>query len=326
MSTGVLVLDRSMRLLAANAAAQSVLGAKAAEVGRPLSDAAGSAPGLAPIVRACLEQGRGISREVIESRAGDGRVGHLGVAVSPAIGLDGRTTGALVLMTDLTEIRELQSATRLRETLAEVGRLSAGIAHEFRNALATILGYARMLEKQEDRGCAVPPARSCARWTRCVRRWTSSSSMPAARALARELDVGDLVRSCAAAAPEGISVEVAGEFTTVRGDERLLRRAFGNLLQNAADAAAEAGKLVTVRIEGSLSAEGRTLRIDVEDDGPGIPPERRAQVFVPFFTTRTRGTGLGLALVQRTIVDLGGSIEVGRAREEGPRSASDFQV
>jgi C4-dicarboxylate-specific signal transduction histidine kinase len=64
-------------------------------------------------------------------------------------------------------------------------------------------------------------------------------------------------------------------------------------------------------------ASGRSVQIDFEDDGPGIPSELRDQVFVPFFTTRARGTGLGLALVQRTIVDMGGTIEAGQGNLGG---------
>ena len=66
---------------------------------------------------------------------------------------------------------------------------------------------------------------------------------------------------------------------------------------------------MTVRVTGRPVAGGRTLQVEVEDDGPGIPAERLERVFEPFYTSRARGTGLGLALVQRTIVDLGGTVE-----------------
>ena len=84
----------------------------------------------------------------------------------------------------------------------------------------------------------------------------------------------------------------------------------------------ELGRTLSVRMVGRVVSSGRWLQIDVEDDGPGIPPERRAQVFLPFFTTRARGTGLGLALVQRTLVDAGGSIDVA----EGPRGGALFRI
>jgi two-component system nitrogen regulation sensor histidine kinase NtrY len=136
-----------------------------------------------------------------------------------------------------------------------------------------------------------------------------------------EVDMEELLRACAAAVP-GVPVEVTGSFGLVVADEGLLRRAFGNLLQNAKDAGAEAGRPVSVRIAGRIVSSGRGLQIDLEDDGPGIAPERRSQVFLPFFTTRARGTGLGLALVQRTLVDAGGSIEAA----EGPRGGALFRI
>jgi signal transduction histidine kinase len=137
-----------------------------------------------------------------------------------------------------------------------------------------------------------------------------------------DVDVEELLRVCAAAAPAAVRVEIAGSFGLVVGDEGLLRRAFGNLLHNAGDVASELSRTVAVRITGRVVSSGRWLQIDVEDDGPGIPADRRAQVFLPFFTTRARGTGLGLALVQRTVVDAGGSIEV----TEGPRGGALFRI
>jgi signal transduction histidine kinase len=277
---------------------------------------ASQVPALADLVRTCLDSGKGLSREVLEARRPEGETGHLGVALSPAPG------GALVLMTDLTEIREVQAQARLRENLAAVGQLSAGIAHEFRNALGTILGWARMLDKHEDprvRG----PAREIVREIDSVRGTVDEFLLYArppepARA---DVDVEELLRACAGALPD-LAVEIGGSFGLVVADEGLLRRAFGNLLQNAKDMGGEVGRPVSVRVTGRVVSSGRSLQIDVEDDGPGIPPERRAQVFLPFFTTRARGTGLGLALVQRTLVDAGGSIEAA----EGPRGGALFRV
>ena len=325
MSTGVLVVDRHGRVAGANPAAARLLGRgepaalRSLELARlPLP-----APGLAELVRSCVEQGRGVSREVLEVRGEGVEPGHLGVAISPAPGMDGTAAGALVLMTDLTEIRHVQAQARLRESLASVGQLSAGIAHEFRNALGTILGYARMLEKIEEprvRG----PAREIVREVDSVRLAVDEFLLFARppEPVRIEVELLELLRACAAGASDGIAVTIDGEFGRVLADEGLLRRAFGNLLQNAADVAAEEGRLVSVRITGRRVAGGGALQLDVADDGPGIPPERRAQVFVPFFTTRARGTGLGLALVQRTIVDLGGTIEVGDA----PGGGAAFRI
>jgi PAS domain S-box-containing protein len=322
MSTGVAVIERQGRLAAANPAALPLLGLPPGTAdGMDLSAMPRGVQPLFDLVRACMDEGRSVSREVLELRLEDGRSGHLGVTVSPVTGSRGEVHGALVLMTDLTEIRQVQQQASLREHLAAVGQLSAGIAHEFRNALGTILGYAKMLEKRDDprvRG----PAREILGEIAAVRSQIDEFLVYARPPEPQRttVDLERLVRATAHTAPGGIDVEVSGEFGTISGDETLLKRVFGNLLQNAADVGTDAGRRLLVRITGRRTAAA--VQIEIDDDGPGIPLEKRADVFVPFFTTRARGTGLGLALVQRTVVDHGGSVEVG----EGARGGAVFRL
>ncbi|HZN55515.1 MAG TPA: ATP-binding protein [Candidatus Polarisedimenticolaceae bacterium] len=322
MATGIMVVERKGRIAVANPAAESLLGLATGRArGAELGVLAATAQPLADLVRKCLDEGRSVSREVLEARGARGRLGHLGVTISPVAGPRGDVQGALVLMTDLTEIRQVQEQVRLRENLAAVGQLSAGIAHEFRNALGTILGYAKMLEKRDDPRVH-GPAREILREVDAVRAQIDEFLLfarpPEPQWSAVPLET--LIRGCASSPPAGITVEVSGEFGTVTGDEGLLKRVFVNLLQNAADIGSEAGRPLAVRITGRRVAA--SLQVEVEDDGPGIPPDRRAQVFVPFYTTRARGTGLGLALVQRTIVDLGGTVEAA----EGTRGGALFRL
>jgi signal transduction histidine kinase len=306
MTTGVLVVDRRGRPAATNAAADDLLRRGDGRADDPLDD----------LIASCLAEGRAVSREVLERGPG-----HLGVTISPVFGPRGETAGALVLMTDLTEIRSVQAQVSLKENLAAVGQLSAGIAHEFRNALGTILGYARMLEKSSDPRVH-GPAREILKEVDAVRTQIDEFLLyarpPAPQPV--RVDLAALIRGCADAAPAGIAVDVAGELATIVADETLVRRVFTNLLQNAADIGRESARTLSVRIVGRRA--GRFLQVEVEDDGPGIPPDKQAQVFLPFFTTRARGTGLGLALVQRTLVDLGGSVEVG----DGPRGGAAFRL
>ena len=311
MSTGVLVVDRRGRPAATNPAADELLKRGAGRALDPLHE----------LIRACLEEGRAVSREVLEWKGDRYESGHLGVTISPVAGGRGETAGALVLMTDLTEIRSVQAQVNLKENLAAVGQLSAGIAHEFRNALGTILGYSRMLEKSADPRVH-GPAREILKEVDAVRAQIDEFLLYARPPAPQPVlvDLGDLIRVCVDAAPAGISVDQEGEFAPVWADETLLRRVFANLLQNAAEIGREAGRSLSVRIVGRRA--GRFLQIEVEDDGPGIPADKQAQVFLPFFTTRARGTGLGLALVQRTLVDLGGSAEVG----DGPRGGASFRL
>lgn len=323
MATGVLVVASDRRIAESNPAAEAILGLSSGEgKGKSLAEAAPAVLGLEGLVRRALETGQGASREVLDVRRPASASGHVGVAISPVPGGSGKIAGALVLMTDLTEIRKLQEQARLRESLATVGRVAAGIAHEIRNALGTILGYARMLEKREEpsvRG----PAREILREVDAVRSAVDEFLLYARppEPKPEPVDLGAVARAAAAAAPHGVSVEVEGEFGTVQADESLVRRVFGNLFQNAAEAGAALGRPVRVSIVGRRVGESGLL-VDVEDDGPGIPPERRDEVFLPFVTGRAQGTGLGLALVQRTMLDLGGSVEV----REAPGGGALFRL
>ena len=138
--------------------------------------------------------------------------------------------------------------------------------------------------------------------------------MPARRSrLLHPLELEALIRGAVVSAPENLEVQVEGEFGTVVADDGLLRRVFDNLLHNAVEAGEDGGGPVQVRISGRVVAAGRTLQVEVEDNGPGIEEEDLDQVFVPFHTTRRQGTGLGLALIQRTMVDLGGGVDAAKA-------------
>jgi signal transduction histidine kinase len=213
-------------------------------------------------------------------------------------------------MTDLTEIRQLQDQARLQENLASVGTLSAGIAHEFRNALGTILGYARLLEKHGEENVH-RPAREIRKEVDTVRKAVDEFLLYARppEPAPNQVELEPLIRSVASSAPDNLEVLVDGEYGTVLADEGLLRRVFHNLLLNAAETGSDRRSPVRVRITGRKVAAGRALQVELEDDGPGIDAEDLEKIFVPFHTTRRQGTGLGLALVQRTMVDLGGGVE-----------------
>ena len=108
----------------------------------------------------------------------------------------------------------------------------------------------------------------------------------------------------------GGSVEVRGDFGKVEGDDVLLRQAMSNLCRNALEACTEAGIVPRIVVEGSLDGRQDMLRITVSDNGPGIDPAVAKRIFRPFFTTKARGTGLGLALVQKIVVTHNGRVSL----------------
>ena len=112
---------------------------------------------------------------------------------------------------------------------------------------------------------------------------------------------------------------VTGHFAEVEGDEVLLRQALSNLCRNALEACTQAGVVPQVTVKGALDHGQGTLRISVTDNGPGIDPAVAPTMFRPFFTTKARGTGLGLALVQKIVVTHNGRVSAGNVDGGGAR-------
>jgi len=298
-----------------------------------LPDAASDLPSpreqpLLDVVHECLKTRRAVVRRAVELSA-VGRGVHLGVTVSPLFDGDGQLSGAICLFTDLTAVKDLEQQLRLKDSLATVGELTAGIAHEFRNGLATIHGYSKLVDLNELPDAYRP-------YVEGIRAETESLSQVVtnflnfARPAQLTLTRVDLRAICDRAAEEirtdaaalGGQVIVAGEFGDVEGDEVLLRQAFSNLLRNAVEACAGASVAAAIAIRSEIDAAQKVSRITVSDNGPGIPAASRERVFQPFFTSKRSGTGLGLALVQKIIVFHNGRVVAGTS----PAGGASLQV
>jgi signal transduction histidine kinase len=335
MASAVLVFDREGRLAVLNPAAEALLGAdRAHAVGLWYDQLFTGHPRLTELLEGCLRRGESHSREVITLPGADGRTLHLGAMISPVLPAahatpGGPADGALCLLADLTEIKALRERVGLKENLAALGEMSAGIAHEFRNSLATIQGYARLIGREGGGGgSAGEDAEAILREIAGMRKIVDDFlrfARPAAldlgevdlRSLVQEL-VGDLRSDPAGTAAE---VTVEGGFPRIVADETLLRQALQNLLRNAAEAVAPEsggppGTAHRIVVRGAVAPDGG-VRIEVEDDGPGIPDDVLPRLFAPFFTTKEKGTGLGLALVQKAAVVHDGRVEVRRGARGG---------
>src|SRR6266403_1786718 len=144
MPAGLLVVNATGIISSANPAAEQALGIRGLGF-RRYSEALGEASELTRLVTECLAEGRIFRREQVEHSTPSGERRHLGVTISPIRKGNEKINGALCLLSDLTELAALQQQMQLKENLAALGELSAGIAHEFKNALATISGYAQMI-------------------------------------------------------------------------------------------------------------------------------------------------------------------------------------
>lgn len=340
MTSGVLLVDEHRRVRTLNPAGVQLLKgsdpnrAKAAPlVPAPLGEVLASAPALAEVVEESLASGKPIVRRSLRLETGGSTTSHLGVTVSPIRSTDGALQGAICLFTDLSEVAELEEQLRLKDSLARLGELTAGIAHEFRNGLATIHGYARLLDLErlpEEYRPYVTGIRAETEALRQVVTQFLNFAKPAELILTH-VDIRAIVERAAeeiraeARARQG-HVAVRGEFASIDGDEVLLRQAFSNLCRNALEACADTGTPPDIAIEGTVDRAQSQLRIAVIDNGPGIDDRIAAHMFQPFFTTKANGIGLGLALVQKFIVTHNGRVSASRNPDHGARIVVSLPV
>lgn len=322
MPAGLLIVNATGIISSANPAAEQVLGIHGLGFRRH-SEALGATTELPRLIAECLDTGKIFRREQVKHVTPDGELRRLGVTISPIRRGEEPISGALCLLSDLTEVATLQQQMQLKENLAALGELSAGIAHEFKNALATISGYAQMIRSEPRGEEAGDNAERILEQTRNITHVVTEFLK-----YARPLDISSepvvlqtLVERVVSEIAEGspqLRIRSEGPFGCVAGDEGLLRQALLNLARNAAEACADSanGPRVLLRGEVIQGEESAVQRITVYDNGPGIPQGVQAKLFTPFFTTKANGTGLGLAVVQKIVVQHGGQVEA-RNREEG---------
>ncbi|RMH40920.1 MAG: HAMP domain-containing protein [Deltaproteobacteria bacterium] len=219
------------------------------------------------------------------------------------------------------------------ERLAVVGKMAASITHEVRNPLSSIGLNAELLEEELAAlgGDAAGEARALCRaiqtevdrLTSITEEYLNFARLPKPKLHPHDINaiveqLVDFEREPLAARGATVVAELATALPRVEVDDQQLRQALLNLLRNAADALEEAGG-GTVAVRTRLAPGGRRVQIEVADDGPGIPPDVVDKVFDPFFSTKDRGTGLGLALTLQIVREHGGAIEVDSAPGRGTR-------
>lgn len=327
LSSGVLLFNRMQLVQQANPAAKTIfgfaspLGLHARDLFKGISAvrlAAGATGGagseaLLEALQRCAVSGQGAQRLEADYVTPQGQKRVLGITLSAVRDSQGEGLGVACLASDLTEISELARQMRLRENLASLGEMSAGIAHEFKNSLATILGYAQMLRNEGNATVVSDFAGRIAEETSNLSRVVTDflnfarpqDSDPEATAGTEPIQFRKLIEECSQPYDVDLRLEIP-EQVEITGDQTAWRQAFANLVRNSAEAAKN-GARVQVRIS-AHNAEGQ-LKIRVQDNGCGIPPEQLEKIFIPFFTTKDRGTGLGLALVHRIVTRHGGTIQ-----------------
>jgi signal transduction histidine kinase len=235
--------------------------------------------------------------------AGQSRV--LGITISPVRLASGDRLGAVCLLTDLTDITRMSEQLRLNENMAALGEMSAGIAHEFKNSLATISGYAQMLAA-ESNGTSDFAQRIVTETGNLSRIVSDFLKFARPQGVDKEqIELLPLVEESARENNVRLSIARSGDDFRINADRTALKQAISNLFRNSSEAAGESAQMFA-----TINATPESVNVQLTDNGGGIAPENLQKIFIPFFTTKAKGTGLGLALVHRIITEQGGAISV----------------
>ena len=310
---GLLTTDPAGRVVLANDAAAALIGRPGPEIqGEPLA----SLGGLDWVGLMADLAGRDETLEREETlKTPGGRGLPVGIAASRIVNSDGRFLGHLFLLRDLGELRRLQEQVRRNERLSALGNLAAGVAHEIRNPLGSIKGFATYLAGKvqgQDREAARAMVQETDRLNRVVSELLEFAR-PGELKL-RDEDLGAVVERAlrlarADVASKGIAVEFTreGALPPIPLDPERMTQALLNLFLNAVQAMDGGGSL---RISAAPDPAEGIVSLRIEDTGHGMPPEVLADIFNPYFTTKPSGTGLGLAIVHRIVEGHGAAIKV----------------
>ena len=313
LPSGLIAFDGAGLSMAINTPGRELLEVNGAALGEPYKQLFGPHEELARMVGDCLQTGTVYRRTEIEAVSEDGKLRRLGATVAPIdLPPERGPRGALCLLTDITEVTELREQVALKNNLESLGEMSAGLAHEFKNAIATLQGYAQLLQSMELNDKAQVAAASLLNEVRNL-----SGMVTAFLNFARpqplqleEVMVAELIADCVAElrleCVTNVNLSLA-----VRADERMLRTALLNLMRNGAEADPDGTVFV------SATREDATVVIQVRDTGPGISAADLQKIFIPFFTTKAKGHGIGLALTHRIITQHGGTLTAANAPDGG---------
>jgi len=330
MSSGILVVDTNRVVVTMNPAAEEILGIDKNDVLSKDVDAAlgENAPELTNVLSDALNEEKSKYRHEIMIEAGE-RHTPLGTSISLLLDADGAKRGAISVFQDLTEVQEMRERIRKADRLAAIGELSAGIAHELRNPLASISGSIEMLASDlelggENRRLMSLVMRESDRLDHIIADFLEFARLRPPRK--RIVSVTNCLEEVIVLLANNVdkSGDVKIEFLNhasevqVNVDDEQLRQVFTNLAVNSCEAMHGEGRL---RILAGQEESG-WLSITFRDEGPGIEDEDVERLFEPFFTTKDGGTGLGLAIANRIVEAHGGTIGF----KNRPGGGAEFSV
>ncbi len=315
MANGLLSIDPEGRIRSYNRLALELLGLKEAGIdGMDLKS-------VIDFMETGIDRTLSIHQPVFEReylhRQKSGGLMPMTLSVTPILDEKQTCTGAVIVLRDLREIKKLEEKIRHSEKLAAIGELAAGVAHEIRNPLSSIKGFARFLahslsDRVQEKEYAEIMVKEVDRINRVV-----NDLLTFARPLEPELAPTDvlelaehtirLVETDARSRDIKIRSIIDPDLKSFFLDANQITQALLNLMLNALQEVDNGG---SIDVGADVNESGARLNIWVEDDGPGIPRDKKKKIFDPFFTTREKGTGLGLAIVHKIVENHRGEIRV----------------
>ena len=327
ITNGLMTLDEKSRIVTFNRKAEEILAIKSDDaLGRSPQEIWGEDSDISRFATEGLVDGRTVSRRELHlSIEGADRIVEL--TTSPLVEADGMAMGLLVLFDDLTEKKALEDRVRRADRLAAMGTLASGLAHEIKNPLTAVRVFVQMFpekyQKEEfrDKFNRIVP-KELDRVNELLEDLLDLVRKPRLRIGALKVcDVIDHVLESLEPEIEKRKILVSRldkEYAhEVLADESYFVRAIHNVVLNAIQAMPAGGSL-TIETGTAASQDGReVVEITITDTGPGIPADQVGDIFNPFFTSKEKGTGLGLAVTNKIIEDQGGSIRVQSQRAQG---------
>ncbi len=302
--SGVVSFDNNLRITRANSSAIKILGLTTKDLKGLSYDEVFYEP-----LKGLIEKQDTVKRAEYLYRIGDGISRWLGLTISPLYNRKKEKIGKVLIFSDITELKDLERQIRLREWLSSLGEVSLGIAHELRNPMAVISGYSKLLKKnspeeyQKIVDAIMDEIKGMDRIINDFLSFARPVNPNKEQVNLREL-ITEALKPLVSSFNQIIYTEDIAD-CRINTDPVLIKQAITNIARNSIEAMEGSGEL---RVLAECVDQG--VRIVIEDSGGGIPEDIKEKIFLPFYTTKENGTGLGLAVVHKNITTLGGTVMV----------------
>ena len=340
MRNGVMAFRRDGSLALMNDEAYRIFGLmpSAGDIGRPFADVLHDCPQIIRVLSGAFELSHLPNRAELQLKELQRVIGY---TLSQVKDEDGTPIGAVLFFKDLTQVEQLEERERLRDRLASLGEMAAGIAHELKNPLAGIEVMAGLLRRQvpdsKDAQSLLADILSEAKLANAIVVEMLEFVRPV-RLQVERTDLADVLQQSVTMAESKVPrrevvvrMQVAPGLPMIESDHHQLSQVFTNLVANAFEALDGKGSITISAAPTTIEADPAlaglysptpAVVVEVSDDGPGIPADLTDRIFNPFFTTKVTGTGLGLPIVRKIIDAHDGRIDV----SSGPETGTRFRV